>query len=176
DGKKFSGDVGELVQLNKAEEWKIVNETYGPPIAHPFHIHINPFQVTEIFDPNAQLINPKTGKPYVDAKGNRVNDPNTNQPAVKYVFWKNKLLPGQCYVDPSDPKTWKPMTWMPATPVKPAGCVPTPNPTNMDNIWWDVFPIPSGYAPTKATTDSTGKVTKTPITYKDKDNKDQPIQ
>jgi hypothetical protein len=76
---------------------------------------------------------------------------------VKYVFWTNKLLPGQCYINPDDPKTWRPMTW------KATGCVPTPNPTNMDNIWWDVFPIPSGYAPTKATTDSSGKVTKTPI-------------
>lgn len=59
DGKKFDGEVGVVVALNHAEEWKIVNETYGPAtsnqISHPFHIHINPFQISEIFDPNAVL-------------------------------------------------------------------------------------------------------------------------
>jgi FtsP/CotA-like multicopper oxidase with cupredoxin domain len=59
DGKKFDGEVGAVVALNHAEEWKIVNETYPPStgnqISHPFHIHINPFQVTELFDPNAAL-------------------------------------------------------------------------------------------------------------------------
>lgn len=59
DGKKFDGELGAVVELNRAEEWKIVNETYPPStanqISHPFHIHINPFQVTEVFDPNAAL-------------------------------------------------------------------------------------------------------------------------
>jgi FtsP/CotA-like multicopper oxidase with cupredoxin domain len=59
DGKQFDGEVGAVVLLNRSEEWKIVNETYppstGPQISHPFHIHINPFQVTEFFDPNAVL-------------------------------------------------------------------------------------------------------------------------
>ncbi|HEX7151590.1 MAG TPA: multicopper oxidase domain-containing protein [Thermoanaerobaculia bacterium] len=57
DGKQFDGELGVVVGLNKAEEWKIVNKTYPPAtgnqISHPFHIHINPFQVTEVFDPNA---------------------------------------------------------------------------------------------------------------------------
>jgi FtsP/CotA-like multicopper oxidase with cupredoxin domain len=59
DGKKFDGELGVVVALNRAEEWKIVNETYPPAnsnwISHPFHIHINPFQVTEVFDPNEVL-------------------------------------------------------------------------------------------------------------------------
>lgn len=56
DGKKFDGDVGSAVRLNKVEEWKIINETYVPnQIAHPFHIHINPFQISAKFDPNAAL-------------------------------------------------------------------------------------------------------------------------
>jgi len=56
DGKKFDGEVGASVRLNKAEEWKIVNETYVPnQISHPFHIHINPFQISAKFDPNAFL-------------------------------------------------------------------------------------------------------------------------
>lgn len=93
-------------KLNKVEEWTVVNNTTFQPIDHPFHIHINPFQVTEVFDPN-QVING----------------------AYKYVFDKTmKLLPGQCYIDPLDTKTWKP-------------CDQT---KSSQLIWWDVFPIPSG--------------------------------
>jgi FtsP/CotA-like multicopper oxidase with cupredoxin domain len=55
DGKLFDGELGAVVELNRSQEWKIVNESYGPQIAHPFHIHINPFQLTEIFDPNALI-------------------------------------------------------------------------------------------------------------------------
>ncbi len=55
DGRLFNGEVGAVVLMNQAEEWKIQNATYGPPISHPFHIHINPFQITVLFDPNAEL-------------------------------------------------------------------------------------------------------------------------
>jgi FtsP/CotA-like multicopper oxidase with cupredoxin domain len=47
--------VSQRVDLNKVEEWTIVNASYAPKIAHPFHIHINPFQITEEFEPNALL-------------------------------------------------------------------------------------------------------------------------
>src|ERR1043166_3209308 len=59
NGKKFDGSVGASVLLNKVQEWKIVNATYPPAtgnqISHPFHIHINPFQIFEDFDPNTVL-------------------------------------------------------------------------------------------------------------------------
>jgi FtsP/CotA-like multicopper oxidase with cupredoxin domain len=60
DGKLFDGEVGAAVVLNQVEEWKIVNETYangggGAKISHPFHIHINPFQISEFFDPSAYI-------------------------------------------------------------------------------------------------------------------------
>jgi FtsP/CotA-like multicopper oxidase with cupredoxin domain len=56
DGKKFDGEIGAAVRLNKVEEWKLINETYVPnQISHPFHIHINPFQISAKFDPNAVL-------------------------------------------------------------------------------------------------------------------------
>ena len=41
----------QYVNLNTAEEW--VLENYWDSSIHPFHIHVNPFQVLEIFDPNA---------------------------------------------------------------------------------------------------------------------------
>src|SRR5205814_3916835 len=130
DGEKFDGDVGAVVLLNKVEEWKVVNETYAVPISHPFHIHINPFQITEIFDPN-EILTDKNGKPVID--------PISKKPANKYIFQGGvRRLPGQCYLNPfADPNDWKP-------------CGPIP--PNKDNIWWDVFPIPSGRTVTTSNT------------------------
>jgi FtsP/CotA-like multicopper oxidase with cupredoxin domain len=132
DGHKFDGNVGEVVLLNTAEEWKIVNSTVNggigrengktfvtttdPPgvVDHPFHIHINPFQIVDFFDPNQVL-------------------PGTS--TYKYVFIQSgtqppNLLPGQCLLYYDKPDTWKP-------------CDPLPK-TNL--IWWDVFAIPSARA------------------------------
>ncbi|MGZ5433826.1 MAG: multicopper oxidase domain-containing protein [Thermoanaerobaculia bacterium] len=100
DGKKFSGEVGEVVLLNNTEEWKIQNATYGPLISHPFHIHVNPFQVTEVFDPNAT-----------------VTDPATNTQVPAYVIKPAALTAPdvQCLLDPADPSTWKPCKPQPKT-------------------------------------------------------------
>ncbi|MBW8875087.1 MAG: multicopper oxidase domain-containing protein [Acidobacteria bacterium] len=113
DGKKFDGEVGAVVLLNKVEQWKVTNATLG--ISHPFHIHINPFQVVEVFSPNVKLPN---GLP-------------------KYVTDKTGIQPGQCYLDPhGNPDDWKPCD---------GG-----GPSSKDEIWWDVFPIPSGLGATLA--------------------------
>jgi FtsP/CotA-like multicopper oxidase with cupredoxin domain len=112
DGKQFDGEVGAVVLMNKVEEWKITNVT--PGISHPFHIHINPFQVTEVFSPNDTLAN---GSP-------------------RYVTDKTGIQPGQCFLDPADPDTWKPCGGS--------------GPSSKNAIWWDVFPIPSGLPATKA--------------------------
>jgi FtsP/CotA-like multicopper oxidase with cupredoxin domain len=48
--------VDQVMKLDTVEEWKISNltATSGPGLIwHPFHIHINPFQVTAVFDPNS---------------------------------------------------------------------------------------------------------------------------
>ena len=147
DGKKFDGEVGAVVLLNKVEEWKIMNATYAAPISHPFHIHINPFQIVEVFDPNQPLIDPKTGQPPIDPKtGKPYIDPQTNKVATKYAFHDKGRAPGQCYLDPNNPETWNPRGSLPLQP-----CNPSAPQSNL--IWWDVFPIPSGYAPT---TDAAG--------------------
>ena len=144
DGRKFDGEVGAVVLLNQAEEWKIVNETYGGRIvSHPFHIHINPFQIVEVFSPNDTLPDPK--------------DPKKTIP--KYIFdQKARTSPSQCYLDPNNPKTWKPCTTpcgtacgtACTTPCAACGtqCIPPATPKNL--IWWDVFPIPSGIKATDA--------------------------
>jgi FtsP/CotA-like multicopper oxidase with cupredoxin domain len=53
DGKAFDEklDTTQLVNLNAVEEWELVNQWASS--IHPFHIHVNPFQVVEVFDPNA---------------------------------------------------------------------------------------------------------------------------
>ena len=56
NGKKFGDVIDQSMLLNTNEEWKIINTTSdasGSPgaIMHPFHIHINPFQIVEVFDP-----------------------------------------------------------------------------------------------------------------------------
>ena len=100
DGQKFDGNVGQVMLLNTAEEWKIENRTVNgavqngkiiktdPPgvVDHPFHIHINPFQIVEFFDPNEVLPGTAT---------------------YKYVF-EGTPGPGQCLLDISKPETWKP--------------------------------------------------------------------
>jgi FtsP/CotA-like multicopper oxidase with cupredoxin domain len=43
--------VDQTMFLDTVEAWKISNKTVN--IAHPFHIHINPFQIVELFQPNS---------------------------------------------------------------------------------------------------------------------------
>ena len=51
NGKKFDGlNYDQEMVLGAVEEWTLTNST--AVIAHPFHIHVNPFQVVEIYDPN----------------------------------------------------------------------------------------------------------------------------
>jgi FtsP/CotA-like multicopper oxidase with cupredoxin domain len=45
------------------EEWTVINET--PQVAHPFHIHVNPFQIIEVFDPNTMTTPLKLNPPFV---------------------------------------------------------------------------------------------------------------
>jgi FtsP/CotA-like multicopper oxidase with cupredoxin domain len=49
DGNQFGeGRLDQVMLMESVEEWKIVNTSV---LAHPFHIHVNPFQVVEVFDP-----------------------------------------------------------------------------------------------------------------------------
>jgi len=105
--------------IDTVEEWTIYNIS-NAKVDHPFHIHINPFQVTEVFDPNAPIVNPRTGQVERDSKGN---------PIPLYIF-SGTPLPGQCLLDGTKPSTWHPC---------PSSSSPYAAKTN---IWWDVFPIP----------------------------------
>ena len=46
DGKPFDPHrVDQFVALDTVEEWTVVNDS---PLVHPFHIHVNPFQLTHV--------------------------------------------------------------------------------------------------------------------------------
>jgi FtsP/CotA-like multicopper oxidase with cupredoxin domain len=50
DDEQFSDHkYYQTMVLDSDEEWKIINTTNVP---HPFHIHVNPFYVVEVYDPN----------------------------------------------------------------------------------------------------------------------------
>jgi FtsP/CotA-like multicopper oxidase with cupredoxin domain len=124
-----------LVRLGNVEEWKIVNTTVAPgPIDHPFHIHVNPFQIREVFDPNENLVDPDTGK----LEAQLVN--GKTLPVPRYVIKGNPLSTNpdfakrQCVLDPDNPATWS----------VAGACGPQTTPPNL--IWWDVFAIPSARA------------------------------
>ena len=64
DGQKFEDQmINQVMLLGATEEWTIINSTIG--IAHPFHIHVNPFQVVEIFDPAKMTQPQKLSPPFV---------------------------------------------------------------------------------------------------------------
>lgn len=63
DGREFDpGRVDQVMLMGAAEEWTIVN-TSPPGAIHPFHIHINPFQVVEVYDPELMGETPQVMKP-----------------------------------------------------------------------------------------------------------------
>lgn len=114
NGDQFNDrTVGVAVNLNTAEEWKVMNTTIARQIDHPFHIHINPFQVVEVFDPNEKISDPGTPGALLDKYVDKPED-------LKY-----RAL--QCLLDPNDPGTWR-------------DCH---NSKRQNLVWWDVFPIPA---------------------------------
>ena len=119
-----NGHAHVSVLLSATEEWTIKN--MAASIDHPLHIHINPFQVSEFFDPNENLVDPITGKLEI-----------RNSAAVpRYIFTgQPKVDPRQCELDPNDPTTWRE-----GGKVQEGACKKA---TGTDLVWRDVFAIPS---------------------------------
>lgn len=83
--KLFDGHhVDQQMVLDTAEEWTIYNQTTD--IAHPFHIHINPFQIVEVFQPNSTAAKTPGNPCYADPL-----KPSTWKPcqpiAPPWVWW-----------------------------------------------------------------------------------------
>ncbi|MBZ5524347.1 MAG: multicopper oxidase domain-containing protein [Acidobacteriia bacterium] len=82
--------INQAMLLNTEEEWKVMN--LDATKEHPFHIHVNPFQITEVFQPQtANLTNP-SGPCYVNPA-----DPETwkscNPPQQNFVWWDTFAIP-----------------------------------------------------------------------------------
>lgn len=103
DNEQFSEHkYYQTMVLGDNEEWKILNTTKVP---HPFHIHVNPFQVVESYDPNTttgnyvreqrgvwqdNVIIPSALK---DANGNLVIDPKTGLATVPgYIRIRSRFV------------------------------------------------------------------------------------
>jgi FtsP/CotA-like multicopper oxidase with cupredoxin domain len=137
------------IVLDATEEWTVKNTTNKEPglgpnnsrIDHPLHIHINPFQVTEFFDPNEIL---------VDDAGQAVLG-DDGKPMWRY-FITGEGTPDkrQCELDPKDPQTWRE-----GGKIKEDGnaandaCVKQKEKKQKEKnlVWWDVFAIPGGRVP-----------------------------
>lgn len=84
DGEQFNeGHFDQTMQLGATEEWTIYNDSPGAP--HPFHIHINPFQVVEI-------LNPAVSK-------------NPVQLPTPWIWWDNFAIPPAAIPPDGDGKT-----------------------------------------------------------------------
>jgi FtsP/CotA-like multicopper oxidase with cupredoxin domain len=172
DGKKFDGEVGEVVLLNTVEEWTVVNKTYSPAISHPFHIHINPFQVTEVFDPNRQLrsgsgsgtVSTTKGSATVTGTsfttqlhvGDLITISGQRTAAVLAIASDTSLTISAnasataagatyTYVVPYYTSSKTPQTGQCViNALDPSSFKPCDATAPKDRIWWDVFPIPAG--------------------------------
>ena len=51
DGKSFDMETARRLYLNDVDEWTIESDNDVGPVTHPFHIHVNPFEVTSIMAP-----------------------------------------------------------------------------------------------------------------------------
>jgi FtsP/CotA-like multicopper oxidase with cupredoxin domain len=62
NGVAFDDEVSQTPLLHTAEQWQLAN--LWDDSIHTFHIHVNPFQVLEIYDPQAQQ-QVKLNPPYI---------------------------------------------------------------------------------------------------------------
>jgi FtsP/CotA-like multicopper oxidase with cupredoxin domain len=89
--KLFDGHhVDQNMILNSVEEWTLFNQTVN--IAHPFHIHINPFQIVEIFQPNSASAKDPNSSCYADP-AKRETWGRCAKVAAPYVWWDVFAIP-----------------------------------------------------------------------------------
>jgi L-ascorbate oxidase len=84
--------VDRILTLGSADEWQLQSRF----VSHPFHIHVNPFQIVRILDPDGKDVSPPGA---VDNSGNQPPDPQ--YPGLKGVWkdtlWVKSLIPGVDY-------------------------------------------------------------------------------
>lgn len=89
-----SNRVDRVLTLGGVDEWTLTSGSIG----HPFHIHVNPFQIIQIYKPD--------GKPVVDANGNCTDGADT-QYCDQIGVWRDTLFTKNNNFNPTgigDPK------------------------------------------------------------------------
>jgi FtsP/CotA-like multicopper oxidase with cupredoxin domain len=74
------GRIDRVLPLGHAKEWSLNSQVFS----HPFHIHVNPFQIVAIFDPNGKDVSAP------DAIDDYTGAPDANYPGLKGV-WKDTI-------------------------------------------------------------------------------------
>ncbi|QLF95061.1 multicopper oxidase domain-containing protein [Pseudomonas sp. ABC1] len=81
DGEPFKpGRIDRTLPLGGVDEWTLRSDA----VSHPFHIHVNPFQVVRILDPNGRDVSE------VGAIDDAGGTPDPQYPSLKGV-WKDTL-------------------------------------------------------------------------------------
>lgn len=92
DGKPFDMETARTLKLNEVNEWTLdTNNTVANGlVTHPFHIHVNPFEVTSIMSP------------VLDADGNMIMEngkPKLVEEVTDGPVWRDTVkIPGNGYV------------------------------------------------------------------------------
>lgn len=68
DRRSFGDDEARQLQLGDVDEWSLTSHSSGTSggVSHPFHIHVNPFEIFSITNPQGEEqldIDPKTAQP-----------------------------------------------------------------------------------------------------------------
>jgi len=93
DGRSFNDQhIDQVMLLNTDEEWTVENQANDK--SHPFHIHINPFQIVELFEPNSPEATTPGNPCYVDPNNPATFTPcPSRQPQAPFVWWDTFAIP-----------------------------------------------------------------------------------
>lgn len=94
DGKPYDPNrIDRTVPVGGVDEWTLTSDF----VSHPFHIHVNPFQIVSIIAPDGRTDVSESGA--VDDFDRRATAPDPQYPGLKGVWkdtlWVKSLLPGQ---------------------------------------------------------------------------------
>ncbi|HWZ46071.1 MAG TPA: multicopper oxidase domain-containing protein [Candidatus Saccharimonadales bacterium] len=99
NGAQFNDEkINQSMALNSAEEWKVSNKDNAKE--HPFHIHVNPFQIIELFEPQNPKAIDKNDPCYVNPDNPATFKPcPALQPTAPWVWWDTFAIPAAQQID-----------------------------------------------------------------------------
>lgn len=131
NGQQFPNPPLSQPRLDTVEQWTLINNS---TVAHPFHIHVNDFQVMSIFSPTGSLPNVTTPQLWDQDVVNippALQDSNGNVIAPGTVVFRTKptdftgAFVFHCHILPHEDRGMMALvTTQPATPVYAAGAGP----------------------------------------------------